>query len=173
MDDFSFDAPTSKTTDFGSDDPTADFLAREQAILGGDADFLAGFSGSAPTSANANNTTISSDFESSFPSFEDHDAGLTSSTGATPAVPSVSVENDEFGAFHSDFPEIETESAPVSQVRIGKERMTTTAAHAHFGTRGSDFVDELLEGRQKWRGGRDAFFGLGAIMHILSECAGV
>ncbi|KAK3835918.1 MAG: clathrin light chain, partial [Linnemannia elongata] len=95
-----------------SDDPTADFLAREQAILGGDADFLAGLSGSAPTSANANNNSISSDFESSFPSFEDHDAGLTStgSTGATPAVPSVSVENDEFGAFHSDFPEIETES---------------------------------------------------------------
>lgn len=125
MDDFSFDAPASKTTDFGSDDPTADFLAREQAILGGDADFLSGLSGSAPTSANANNTTISSDFESSFPSFEDHDAGLTSGTGATPAIPSVSVENDEFGAFHSDFPEIETESAPVSQVRQRKERMTT------------------------------------------------
>ncbi|KAK5822653.1 clathrin light chain [Linnemannia elongata] len=109
MDDFSFDAPVSKTTDFGSDDPTADFLAREQAILGGDADFLAGLSGSAPTSANANANTISSDFESSFPSFEDHDAGLTS-TGSTPAVPSVTVENDEFGAFHSDFPEIETDS---------------------------------------------------------------
>ncbi|KAG0293042.1 hypothetical protein BGZ97_005432 [Linnemannia gamsii] len=132
MDDFSFDAPTSKTTDFGSDDPTADFLAREQAILGGDADFLAGFSGSAPTSANANNTTISSDFESSFPSFEDHDAGLTSSTGATPAVPSVSVENDEFGAFHSDFPEIETESAPVSQTFAASIPIQATGASAGF-----------------------------------------
>ncbi|KAF9547349.1 hypothetical protein EC957_008535 [Mortierella hygrophila] len=136
MDDFSFDAPASKTTDFGSDDPTADFLAREQAILGGDADFLAGLSGSAPTSANANNNTISSDFESSFPSFEDHDAGLTStgSTGATPTVPSVSIENDEFGAFHSDFPEIETESAPISQTFAASIPIQATGASNAFGS---------------------------------------
>ncbi|KAF9903093.1 hypothetical protein EC991_004220 [Linnemannia zychae] len=131
MDDFSFDAPASKTTDFGSDDPTADFLAREQAILGGDADFLAGLSsGSAPTSANNNNATITSDFESSFPSFEDHDAGLTS-TGS--AVPAVTVENDEFGAFHSDFPEIETtESAPVSQTFAASIPIQATGASNGF-----------------------------------------
>lgn len=157
MDDFSFDAPVSKTTDFGSDDPTADFLAREQAILGGDADFLAGLSGSAPTSANANANTISSDFESSFPSFEDHDAGLTS-TGSTPAVPSVTVENDEFGAFHSDFPEIETESAPVSQVRKrGKGQQTWKKEE---GRRKCLLFDDLVEGRQRRKGGRALFWAL-------------
>ncbi|KAF9099537.1 hypothetical protein BGX23_001178 [Mortierella sp. AD031] len=135
MDDF-FDAPASKTTDFGSDDPTADFLAREQAILGGDADFLAGLSGSAPTSAN--NNTISSDFESSFPSFEDHDAGLTSSSSHNlnsnnnNGTPSVTVENDEFGAFHSDFPEIETESAPVSQTFAASIPIQATGTSSGF-----------------------------------------
>jgi len=119
MDDFSFDAPSSssnKKTDFGSDDPTADFLAREQAILGGDADFLAGLSsGSAVTSP--------ADFESNFPSFADHDAGLSSapqsSSHVVPSIATMAADNDDdFGAFHSDFPAIETtESAPVSQVR--------------------------------------------------------
>lgn len=121
MDDFAFDAPSSaKKTDFGSDDPTADFLAREQAILGGDADFLAGLSTGSGVTSPSNN-----DFESNFPSFADHEAGITSPpvSGTSPSgiVPSVNVaadNDDDFGAFHSDFPAIETtDSAPVSQVR--------------------------------------------------------
>ncbi|KAF9928964.1 hypothetical protein FBU30_002020 [Linnemannia zychae] len=154
MDDFNFDAPSSKTTDFGSDDPTADFLAREQAILGGDADFLAGLSGSAPTSANANNT-ISSDFESTFPSFEDHDAGLTSS-GST--VPAVNVENDEFGAFHSDFPEIETETSSVGQTFPASIPIQPTGASNGFSspspsmTRAPQFrAPEVPEVVKEWR----------------------
>ncbi|KAG0269104.1 hypothetical protein BGZ95_002198 [Linnemannia exigua] len=160
MDDFSFDAPTSKTTDFGSDDPTADFLAREQAILGGDADFLAGLSsGSAPTSSSANNNanTISSDFESSFPSFEDHDAGAT--LNSTGSIPAVTVENDEFGAFHSDFPEIETtESAPVSQTFAASIPIQATGASNGFGSpspslnRAPQFkTPEIPEVVKEWR----------------------
>ncbi|KAG0048854.1 hypothetical protein BGZ83_006252 [Gryganskiella cystojenkinii] len=120
MDDFTFDAPSSsnKKTDFGSDDPTADFLAREQAALGGDADFLAGLSGSAPVASAAG-----TDFESSFPSFTDHEAGLSSppqssTSHVVPSISTVAADNDDdFGAFHSDFPAIETTEsvAPVSQ----------------------------------------------------------
>ncbi|KAF9584888.1 hypothetical protein BGW38_004793 [Lunasporangiospora selenospora] len=109
MDDFSFDAPTSsKKTDFGSDDPMADFLAREQAILGSDADFVTGLSaGSAVTSPKdadvASNPISTDDFESSFPSFADHEASVT----AQPSV-TISNDNDEFSAFHSEYPALET-----------------------------------------------------------------
>ncbi|KAF9352052.1 hypothetical protein BGX34_000213 [Mortierella sp. NVP85] len=126
MDDFGFDAPPSKKTDFGSDDPTADFLAREQAALGGDADFLASLAsvGSAglTSTSTSNNNNIGSDFETNFPSFADHEASLTSPpvSGKVPSVstPSVNVaaDDDDFGAFHSEYPAIETtDSIPVSQ----------------------------------------------------------
>jgi hypothetical protein len=127
MDDFGFDAPSSKKTDFGSDDPTADFLAREQAALGGDADFLAslasvGSAGLTSTTSTSNNI-IGSDFESNFPSFADHEASLTSPpvsgkapSASTPSV-HVAADDDDFGAFHSEYPAIETtDTVPVSQV---------------------------------------------------------
>ncbi|KAF9431301.1 hypothetical protein BGZ94_000008 [Podila epigama] len=103
-------------------DPTADFLAREQAALGGDADFLSGFT-SAPTSANANNSSsIDDDFEKTFPSFEDvtSSSSITSppvSSNKSHPAPSVVVadNDDDFGTFHSDFPAIETSDVPSSQ----------------------------------------------------------
>ncbi|KAK3814060.1 MAG: clathrin light chain-domain-containing protein [Benniella sp.] len=127
MDDFGFDAPSSKKTDFGSDDPTADFLAREQAALGGDADFLAslasvGSTGLTSTTSPSNNN-IGSDFESNFPSFADHEASLTSPpvSGRVPSVstPSVNVaaDDDDFGAFHSEYPAIETTDSTCSFMR--------------------------------------------------------
>ncbi|CAO3567341.1 unnamed protein product [Mortierella alpina] len=136
MDDFAFDAPSSgKKANFGSDDPTADFLAREQAILGGDADFLAGLSTGSGVTSPANN-----DFESNFPSFADHEAGITSPpvSGTSPGgiVPSVSVaadNDDDFGAFHSDFPAIETtNSAPVSQTFAASIPIQATGASNGF-----------------------------------------
>ncbi|KAI1319681.1 hypothetical protein EDD11_003375 [Mortierella claussenii] len=145
MEDFSFDAPSSsKKTDFtASDDPTADFLAREQAILGGDADFLAGLSSGSAVTSPSNN--IGGDFESSFPSFADHEASLTSppvsskSNNHDATVPSVSVaadnEDDEFGAFHTDFPAIETSDAvPVSQAFAASIPIQATGVSTGFGS---------------------------------------
>ncbi|KAF8951267.1 hypothetical protein BGZ46_004084 [Entomortierella lignicola] len=125
MDEFSFDS-SKKTTDFGSDDPTADFLAREQAILGGDADFLATLSSTTGVTSPSN--LVDDDFESSFPSFAEHEASITSppvSAGAgklndvsTPTI-AVAADDDDFGAFHTDYPAIETtDSIPASQARI-------------------------------------------------------
>ncbi|KAI8362513.1 clathrin light chain, partial [Mortierella sp. GBAus27b] len=99
-----------------SDDPTADFLAREQAALGGDADFLASLA-----SAGSPSNNIGSDFESTFPSFAEHEASITSppaSSGKPISTPTVTVAaDDDFGTFHSEYPPIETtDSAPVSQV---------------------------------------------------------
>ncbi|KAG0294285.1 hypothetical protein BGZ98_001831 [Dissophora globulifera] len=137
MDDFSFDTPSSKKTDVGSDDPMADFLAREQAALGGDADFLAGLSsGSAVTSPSHN---IGEDFESSFPSFAEHEASLTSPpvsgrvpSGSTPSV-TVAADDDEFGAFHSDYPAIETtDSAPTSQTFAASVPIQPTGVSGGF-----------------------------------------
>ncbi|KAG0006869.1 hypothetical protein BGZ65_002498 [Modicella reniformis] len=62
------------------------------------------------------------DFESNFPSFAEHEASLTSPpvsskvhAASTPSV-NVAAEDDDFGAFHSEYPAIETtNSAPVSQ----------------------------------------------------------
>ncbi|KAF9116695.1 hypothetical protein BGX27_000077 [Mortierella sp. AM989] len=135
MDDFSFDAPSSKKTDFGSDDPTADFLAREQAILGGDADFLATLSGSGVTSP----SKIGDDFESSFPSFTEHESSLTSppvsgksNIVSTPTI-AVAADDDEFGAFHTDYPAIETtESIPASQAFAASIPIQATGASSGF-----------------------------------------
>ncbi|KAG0264513.1 hypothetical protein DFQ27_001182 [Actinomortierella ambigua] len=106
MDDFSSfaSAPSSKKTDI--DDPTADFLAREAAVLGNDAQFLAGLSSS---TSNDVTTPISNDFETSFPSIDQ--IGSTSVPTSAKAN-----EDDEFGAFHSEYPAIETTdlSAPVA-----------------------------------------------------------
>ncbi|KAF9917358.1 hypothetical protein BX616_001260 [Lobosporangium transversale] len=136
MDDFSFDAPASKKTDFGSDDPTADFLAREQAILGDDADFLAGLSSGSAVASLSNNP--SDDFESNFPSFAEHEVSLSSppvsgkNNDAT--VPSVAVAaDDDFGAFHSDYPVIETtDSIPVSQAYAASIPIQATGASSGF-----------------------------------------
>ncbi|KAG0369253.1 clathrin light chain-domain-containing protein [Gamsiella multidivaricata] len=137
MDDFSFDAPSSKKTDFGSDDPTADFLAREQAVLGGDADFLAGLSSGSGVASPSNN--IDGDFESNFPSFAEHEASLTSppvsGKAVDPSAPSVSVaaDDDEFGAFHTDFPAIETtDSVPVSQTFAASIPIQATGVSSGF-----------------------------------------
>ncbi|KAG0216111.1 hypothetical protein BGX31_000695 [Mortierella sp. GBA43] len=132
MDDFSFDAPTSKKTDFGSDDPTADFLAREQAALGGDADFLASLA-----SAGSPSNNIGSDFESTFPSFAEHEASITSppaSSGKPISTPTVTVAaDDDFGTFHSEYPPIETtDSAPVSQPFAASIPIQPTGASGGF-----------------------------------------
>ncbi|KAG0222009.1 hypothetical protein BGW41_006269 [Actinomortierella wolfii] len=107
MDDFtSFaSAPSSKKSDF--DDPTADFLAREAAVLGNDAEFLAGLSSSAGN--NDVSSPTANDFETSFPSIDQ--IGTTSAPTSAKVV-----EDDEFGAFHSEYPAIETTdlSAPVA-----------------------------------------------------------
>ncbi|KAF9186746.1 hypothetical protein BGZ51_001771 [Haplosporangium sp. Z 767] len=143
MDDFSFDAPTSasKKTDFGSDDPTADFLAREQAALGGDADFLANFASTSSVTSPSNN--VDADFESNFPSFADHEAAITSPPASSTsqnanafAPPSVTVaadNDDDFGAFHSEYPAIETtDSAPVSQTFAASIPIQATGASNGF-----------------------------------------
>lgn len=100
-------------------DPTADFLAREQAALGGDTEFLSGFT-SAPTSSTANDSA--QDFESSFPSFDNVTSSITSPpmSNSSHIPPSVVVadNDDDFGAFHSDFPAIETSDVPASQVSV-------------------------------------------------------
>ncbi|KAF8937198.1 clathrin light chain-domain-containing protein [Dissophora ornata] len=139
MDDFSFDAPSSKKNDFGSDDPTADFLAREAAILGGDADFLAGLSSGSAVTSPTNN--LGGDFESNFPSFTEHEASLTSpsisGTARDVSAPSVTVaaDDDDFGAFHSDYPAIETtESAPVSQTFAASIPIQATGVSPGFGS---------------------------------------
>ncbi|KAF9435229.1 hypothetical protein BGZ76_006664 [Entomortierella beljakovae] len=130
MDDF-FDSP--KKADFGSDDPTADFLAREQAILGGDADFLASLSSAAVTSP----PKSGDDFESSFPSFADHESSIVSPPGSgkpisTPVI-AVAADDDDFGAFHADYPAIETtESAPVNQAFAASIPIQATGASAGF-----------------------------------------
>ncbi|KAF9968946.1 hypothetical protein BGZ73_009001 [Actinomortierella ambigua] len=105
MDDFSSfaSAPSSKKSDF--DDPTADFLAREAAVLGNDAQFLAGLS----STSNDLTSPTSNDFETSFPSIDQ--IGTTSAPTSAKAT-----EEDEFGAFHSEYPAIETTdlSTPVA-----------------------------------------------------------
>ncbi|KAF9199680.1 hypothetical protein BGZ49_010181 [Haplosporangium sp. Z 27] len=139
MDEFSFDS-SKKTTDFGSDDPTADFLAREQAILGGDADFLATLSSTTGVTSPSN--LVGDDFESSFPSFAEHEASITSppvSAGAgklndvsTPTI-AVAADDDDFGAFHTDYPAIETtDSIPASQAFAASIPIQATGASGEF-----------------------------------------
>ncbi|KAF9993794.1 hypothetical protein BGZ80_001855 [Entomortierella chlamydospora] len=138
MDDFSFDAPSSKKTDFGSDDPTADFLAREQAILGSDADFLATLSSGTDVTSP---TKISDDFESNFPSFAEHEASLTSPpvSGRANEIPTptiaVAADDDEFGAFNTEYPAIETtDSVSPSQVFAASIPIQATGASGGFGS---------------------------------------
>ncbi|KAF9318538.1 hypothetical protein BG003_011082 [Podila horticola] len=110
-------------------DPTADFLAREQAALGGDTDFLSGFT-SAPTSSTANDSA--QDFESSFPSFDNVTSSITSPpmSNSSHIPPSVVVadNDDDFGAFHSDFPAIETSDVPASQTFAASIPIQATGA---------------------------------------------
>ncbi|KAF9345186.1 hypothetical protein BGX26_003426 [Mortierella sp. AD094] len=161
MDDFSFDTPSSKKTDFGSDDPTADFLAREQAILGGDADFLATLSsGTGVTSP----SKIGDDFESSFPSFAEHESSLTSppisgraNDVSTPTI-AVAADDDEFGAFNTDYPAIEiTDSIPASQAFAASIPIQATGASGGFRSpspslnRGPQFAPEVPAVVKEWR----------------------
>ncbi|KAG0347195.1 hypothetical protein BG004_008234 [Podila humilis] len=116
-------------------DPTADFLAREQAALGGDADFLAGFSSSTPTAPSSSAAVVNDptlDFESNFPAF---DNAATSSITSPPMsstslhnTPSVVVADDDFGAFHSDFPAIDTSDVPASQMFAASIPIQATGA---------------------------------------------
>ncbi|KAF9211901.1 hypothetical protein BGZ59_007479 [Podila verticillata] len=110
-------------------DPTADFLAREQAALGGDTDFLSGFT-SAPTSSTAHDSA--QDFESSFPSFDNVTSSITSPpmSNSSHIAPSVVVadNDDDFGAFHSDFPAIETSDVPASQTFAASIPIQATGA---------------------------------------------
>jgi Clathrin light chain len=121
----------------GSDDPTADFLARERAILGDD---FGGFSaedgfGSTATIPDAvpSVTAATSSANDLFPELtspepttaEPQRSSFVSSFERDvedihpPALPHVSITgNDEVAAFEDQFPEIPSESAPaVLQVR--------------------------------------------------------
>jgi len=61
-------APVASTLDLGLDDPTADFLSREKATLGADADLFATQNDSNLLGGDDDGAT--SGFESSFPSLE-------------------------------------------------------------------------------------------------------
>ncbi|KAG0017809.1 hypothetical protein BGZ81_010522 [Podila clonocystis] len=110
-------------------DLTADFLAREQAALGGDADFLSGFTSAPPSSAAHDSAQ---DFESSFPSFDNVTSSITSPpmSSSSHIAPSVVVadNDDDFGAFHSDFPAIETSDVPASQTFAASIPIQATGA---------------------------------------------
>jgi hypothetical protein len=117
-----------------SDDPTADFLARERAILGDD---FGGFSTpdglgdtatsqpSATASTPAGNDTFP-ELTSPEPTSADHQRSSFVSSFErdvedvhTSAPPHVSITgDDELAAFEDQFPEVPTESAPPQQVRI-------------------------------------------------------
>jgi hypothetical protein len=97
LDDFS----TSSNTNLESD-PTADFLAREQAILGVDAALF----------SNSTNHTITSTSNNELEGFPD----ITPSANnvLSPPVSNTSNVNSDYSAFHSEFPPVEIESTQVN-----------------------------------------------------------
>lgn len=108
-----------KMSDFGdfstpSDDPTADFLARERAVLGEDADLF----------ASAEDTTIPTDLMTSPPSAN---AGLpvavspvNSNSIASPLTATTPAPAANYSAFEQEFPK--AEELETSQVRKKKKR---------------------------------------------------
>ncbi|KAI9277031.1 clathrin light chain [Phascolomyces articulosus] len=103
-------------SDFGdfnsSNDPTADFLARERAALGEDADLFS--SGDVPASIAADTTGLPTDLMTSPPS-ELPAAASSPAPGSNPlSPPSAGTGTGDYSAFESDFPkaeELETSQA--------------------------------------------------------------
>lgn len=125
MDDF-FNPPTES-------DPTADFLARERAALGGD-DF----------GASIDSSSFDKDFEQSASAFPDLDAAGDDLVGFTSGPPEIAAVapgpyeggmgaqvsvtgNNEFAAFEQDYPEVDIPSQPqvsaCTEVTEGKHRV--------------------------------------------------
>jgi hypothetical protein len=100
------DYPTSSNTNLESD-PAADFLAREQAVLGVDAALFS-------NSTNHNITSISSNELEGFPDI----TSPSESNVLSPPVSNTSNVNSasDYSAFHSEFPPVEIESTQVSIV---------------------------------------------------------
>ena len=92
------DFSASSNTNLDSD-PTADLLAREQAILGVDAALF----------SNSTNNTVTSTTSNELEAFPD----ITLSSALDPSVNNVNTASD-YSAFHSEFPPVEIESTQVS-----------------------------------------------------------
>ncbi|CAG8665576.1 12708_t:CDS:2 [Funneliformis mosseae] len=95
------DFPPSSNTNLESD-PTADFLAREQAVLGEDAALF----------SNTTNHTIISTTNNELEGFPDITSTSTSNALNPPVSNSSNVNSvSDYDAFHSEFPPVEIESS--------------------------------------------------------------
>ena len=105
MSEFNSDYPpldTSSNTNLDSD-PTTDFLAREQAVLGVDAALF----------SNSTNHTIASATNNEFEGFPDITSTSTNNV-LSPPVSNTSNVNSDYSAFHSEFPPVEIENTQVN-----------------------------------------------------------
>ncbi|RIA78955.1 clathrin light chain [Glomus cerebriforme] len=87
-------------------DPTADFLAREQAILGADADLFAN-----------SNHTITSTTSNELEGFPDITSITSPSANNVLSPPVSNISNNsvsDYSAFHSEFPSVEIENTQAS-----------------------------------------------------------
>lgn len=106
-------------SDFGdfntSSDPTADFLARERAVLGEDADLFSSDAPATDSPALPEMTSPSSAFQDTTQAFSPH--------ATTPQ--NVTSPQADYNAFESDFPK--AEELETSQVNKTREKPTAKA----------------------------------------------
>jgi len=126
------DFPTSSNTNLESD-PTADFLAREQAILGVDAALF----------SNSTNHTITSTTSNELEGFPD----ITSPSSNVLPVSNTSNYNSvsDYSAFHSEFPPVEIESTQALYSSNGKTPLSLSSDNIH------NIEEEEPEVIRQWR----------------------
>ncbi|KAJ1985165.1 Clathrin light chain [Dimargaris cristalligena] len=137
---FSFDdAPVSNSNSPAvgthDHDPTADFLARERAVLGNDANFLQSFASPAPGD-DTSFGVLDGGSVGSAPAFQSSPfPDLPTSAGSPHSVPSASLsfnQGSESHAFVADFPEIDSSGNPMQSPALATGALTAE----------SDFVRE-------------------------------
>ncbi|CAG8576960.1 3178_t:CDS:2 [Ambispora gerdemannii] len=89
-----------------SSDPTADFLAREQALLGEDAAIFA----AAPTSTNS--STVVTELEG----FPEISTVATISPATLPVTTSFTSPTPDYSAFHNEFPPVELATSSIPTI---------------------------------------------------------
>ncbi|RKP38314.1 clathrin light chain [Dimargaris cristalligena] len=150
---FSFDdAPVSNSNSPAvgthDHDPTADFLARERAVLGNDANFLQSFASPAPGD-DTSFGVLDGGSVGSAPAFQSSPfPDLPTSAGSPHSVPSASLsfnQGSESHAFVADFPEIDSEWRQKQAASIDERDQKSQRTHDETLQKAIQDIDNFYE----------------------------